>query len=124
MTEPQHIALPIPGPEEFEDNRQYLPVPASVLSTGIDLLQSILGLWKDEEGLSPDTRMWNALAVSCAQLESLRHRLDMTYIEDVDVIIDALLSVHQHTARPRSERTQVATGEQAPAQDPDPGWEF
>ena len=48
----------------------------------------------------------------------------MTCLGDLDAIIEAVLSVHQQTARPHSERTQVATGEQAPAQDPNPGWQF
>jgi hypothetical protein len=161
MNAQQHIMLPIPGPAEFEDDRQYLAVPASVVSAGIELLQCILSQWKLEEGLSPDKRVWDALAVSGAQmlsalmdvwagedherdgealisqmahfcahphaarwLETLRGRRDMTYIGDLDVIVDALLSVHQQTGRRRSERTQLATAEQAPAQDPDPGWEF
>jgi hypothetical protein len=161
MNGQQHLMLPIPGPAEFEEDRPYLAVPASVVSAGIELLQCILSQWKLEEGLSPDKRVWDALAVSGAQmlsslmdvwagedlerdgealvwqvahvcghpdaarsLETLRGRRDMTYLGDLDVSNDALLSVHQQTARPRSERTQVATGQQAPAQDPDPGWEF
>jgi hypothetical protein len=147
MNDQQHIMLPIPGPAEFEDDRPYLAVPASVVSAGIELLHCILSQWKLEEGLSPDKRVWDALAVSGAQmlsslmdvwaaedqerdaealiwqiahftshphvarcLETLRHRLDMTYQEDVDVIIDALLSVHQQIGRRGSERAQ---GQQA-----------
>src|SRR5918911_1109572 len=70
MNGQQHLMLPIPGPAEFEEDRPYLAVPASVVSAGIELLHCILGQWKLEEGLSPDKRVWDALAVSGAQMPS------------------------------------------------------
>jgi hypothetical protein len=36
MNGQQHIMLPIPGPPEFEDDRPYLAVPASVVSADIE----------------------------------------------------------------------------------------
>jgi hypothetical protein len=106
MNAPQHITLPIPGPEEFEDDGQYIPVPSSVVSAGIELLQCLLAQWKYEEGLAPDKRVWNALVVSCAEMLSS--------------LMDAWAGEHDE----RDSEALIEQWQQAPAQDDDPGWEF
>ena len=50
----------------------YIPVPASVVDVGIELLQCFPTQWKQEEGLTPDKRVWDALAVSAAVDPTLR----------------------------------------------------
>jgi hypothetical protein len=98
--------------------------------SGAQMLSILMDVWAGED-LERDGKalIWQVAHVcghpdAARSLETLRGRRDMTYLGDLDVSNDALLSVHQQTARPRSERTQVATGEQAPAQEPNPGWEF
>ena len=72
MDDKSRIRLDIPDPEDFEVGSwpAYIPVPSSVVTVGIELLQCILAQWKQEEGLMPDERVWDAMVVSTAQMLS------------------------------------------------------
>jgi hypothetical protein len=66
------IKLRILDPQDFDEVEPpvYLPVPASVVDVRIELVQCLLTQWKQGEGLTPDKRVWDALAVSAAQMLS------------------------------------------------------
>src|ERR671932_2733262 len=66
------IILPVPEAEDFEDEPPYvyIPVPSGIVDMGIELLQCFLTQWKPEEGVTPDERVWDAMAISGAQMLS------------------------------------------------------
>jgi hypothetical protein len=70
MHKKSRITLDIPDPDYFEDDEPhvYIPVRSGVVDSGIELLQCMLGQWKNEEGSESDDQVWDQLMVSAAQM--------------------------------------------------------
>jgi hypothetical protein len=68
------IALEVPDPEDFMDMEgvppTYIPVSSDVVSMGVELLQCFVSQYKIEDGQEPDHRVWDAMAISAAQMLS------------------------------------------------------